>query len=233
MYRCREACRGGMVACATCILVGHWEAPLHRLQVWNPGSRIWEPATLRQLGFIFQEGHQGLPCPNPAPTTTTKLLRTSRGEIEQICRATHQKHLVLAHHLILGPSSPLALLHACLCWDNAGSTMKIDGTDELEPLDGTAEHFFFSGTSKADASKLSVPWPLCVLRETEEEKETCRAKNRETQRRYRERCRERIAHRARRAIVRRNAAAGKETKLRPKTRQYYSDPELLTEEEGE
>ncbi|KAJ7829016.1 hypothetical protein B0H14DRAFT_3465979 [Mycena olivaceomarginata] len=74
MYRCREACRGGMVACATCILVGHWEAPLHRLQVWSPGSRIWEPATLRQLGFIFQEGHQGLPCPNPAPTTTTKLL---------------------------------------------------------------------------------------------------------------------------------------------------------------
>jgi hypothetical protein len=33
MYRCREACRGGMVACATCILVCHWEEPLHRLQV--------------------------------------------------------------------------------------------------------------------------------------------------------------------------------------------------------
>ncbi|KAK6993056.1 hypothetical protein R3P38DRAFT_2801043 [Favolaschia claudopus] len=42
---------------------------------------------------------------------------------------------------------------------------------------------------------------------------------------------ESINHRARRALVRKNAAAGKQTKLRPKARQYYSDPELITDEE--
>ncbi|KAJ7829015.1 hypothetical protein B0H14DRAFT_3465978 [Mycena olivaceomarginata] len=104
--------------------------------------------------------------------------------------------------------------------------MKIDGTGELEPLDGTAKQHLESRRKQTQRSMAALR-----ARETEEEKEMRRAKNRETQRRYRERCRERIAHRARRATVRRNAAAGKETKLRPKTRQYYSDPELLTEEE--
>jgi hypothetical protein len=63
-----------------------WIAPTER-QVWSIDSRVWKPATLHQLGYIFQEGHQGLPCPNPAPMTTTKILRTSHGEIEQVCRA--------------------------------------------------------------------------------------------------------------------------------------------------
>ncbi|KAK6974084.1 hypothetical protein R3P38DRAFT_3239946 [Favolaschia claudopus] len=58
-----------------------------------------------------------------------------------------------------------------------------------------------------------------------------RARHRETQRRYRERCAESINHRARRALVRKNAAAGKQTKARPKARQYYSDPDLITDEE--
>jgi hypothetical protein len=31
--------------------------------------------------------------------------------------------------------------------------------------------------------------------------------------------------------VKRNAAAGKETKLRPKSRQYFSDPDLMTDDE--
>ncbi|KAJ7029963.1 hypothetical protein C8F04DRAFT_1264316 [Mycena alexandri] len=58
-------------------------------------------------------------------------------------------------------------------------------------------------------------------------------RHREAQRRYRERYREQIAHRARRATVQRNAEAGKETKLRPKARQYWSDPDLATDEEDE
>jgi hypothetical protein len=83
---------------------------------------------------------------------------------------------------------------------------------------------------------------------TEEQRE----KHREAQRKYRERYaavthskrwvvttqaryRESIAHRARRAAVKKNAARGKVTKLRPKARQYWSDPELVTsdEEDGE
>ncbi|KAJ7765186.1 hypothetical protein B0H16DRAFT_1454366 [Mycena metata] len=58
-------------------------------------------------------------------------------------------------------------------------------------------------------------------------------RNREAQRRYRERYREQIAHRARRASVRKNAAAGEDTKLRPKARQYWSDPELASSESEE
>jgi hypothetical protein len=47
------------------------------------------------------------------------------------------------------------------------------------------------------------------------------------------RYREQIAHRARRVAVQKNAAAGKETKLRPKARQYFSDPELMSSNEEE
>ncbi|KAJ7888019.1 hypothetical protein B0H13DRAFT_2342113 [Mycena leptocephala] len=61
-----------------------------------------------------------------------------------------------------------------------------------------------------------------------------RQNHREAQRRYRERYREQIAHRARTAARQRNAQAGKETKLRPATRQYWSDPEqALSEEEDD
>ncbi|KAJ7300375.1 hypothetical protein DFH08DRAFT_828513 [Mycena albidolilacea] len=55
-----------------------------------------------------------------------------------------------------------------------------------------------------------------------------RARNREAQARYREKCREWIAHKARVAARKKNAAAGKETKARPKARHYYSCDELLT-----
>ncbi|KAJ7693280.1 hypothetical protein B0H14DRAFT_3531203 [Mycena olivaceomarginata] len=43
--------------------------------------------------------------------------------------------------------------------------------------------------------------------------------------------RESIAHRARHALLKKNAAQGKPTKLRPKARQYDSDPDLITSEE--
>ncbi|KAJ7431149.1 hypothetical protein B0H11DRAFT_1942044 [Mycena galericulata] len=60
-----------------------------------------------------------------------------------------------------------------------------------------------------------------------------RARHREAQARYRERFREEIAHRARRAAVKKNAAAGKETKLRPKARQYWSADELDSDDSEE
>ncbi|KAJ7164845.1 hypothetical protein C8R43DRAFT_1122725 [Mycena crocata] len=60
-----------------------------------------------------------------------------------------------------------------------------------------------------------------------------REKHREAQARYRERFREQIAHRARRAAERKHAAEGKITKRRPKSRQYWSDPELASESEEE
>ncbi|KAJ7773601.1 hypothetical protein DFH07DRAFT_952648 [Mycena maculata] len=60
-----------------------------------------------------------------------------------------------------------------------------------------------------------------------------RQRHQEAQARYRERFREQIAHRARRAAVKKNAAAGKKTTLRPKARQYWSDNDLDTSEDEE
>ncbi|KAJ6579043.1 hypothetical protein DFH09DRAFT_1310406 [Mycena vulgaris] len=65
-------------------------------------------------------------------------------------------------------------------------------------------------------------------RESTEARAARLERHRETQKKYRERFREQIAHRARRAAVQKNAAAGKATNLRPKARQYWSDPELAS-----
>ncbi|KAJ7042313.1 hypothetical protein C8F04DRAFT_1252285 [Mycena alexandri] len=70
-------------------------------------------------------------------------------------------------------------------------------------------------------------------RESHLQKQEREARHREAQRKYREKYREQIAHRARRAAVRKNKAAGKAMKLRPKARQYWSDPELMTDDEEE
>ncbi|KAJ7088017.1 hypothetical protein B0H15DRAFT_949832 [Mycena belliarum] len=67
--------------------------------------------------------------------------------------------------------------------------------------------------------------------ESEVQREARLARHREAQRKYRESSAEQINHRARRATVKKNAAAGRETKLRPKARQYWSDPDLATDEE--
>ncbi|KAF8197289.1 hypothetical protein K438DRAFT_1825058 [Mycena galopus ATCC 62051] len=56
--------------------------------------------------------------------------------------------------------------------------------------------------------------------------ENQRVRHREAQAKYRERCREEISYRGRTAGARQNAAAGRETKARPKARQYWSTDEL-------
>ncbi|KAJ7715051.1 hypothetical protein B0H16DRAFT_1701867 [Mycena metata] len=70
-------------------------------------------------------------------------------------------------------------------------------------------------------------------RESSAQREERLNHHREAQKKYRERFREQIAHRARRAAVKKNESVGKATKLRPKARQYWSDPELITDDEEE
>jgi hypothetical protein len=41
------------------------------VQIWTE-RRYWKPMLLRQLGYVYQQGHDGLPCPNPALMTTTR-----------------------------------------------------------------------------------------------------------------------------------------------------------------
>ncbi|KAJ7787844.1 hypothetical protein B0H14DRAFT_2628986 [Mycena olivaceomarginata] len=96
-----------------------------------------------------------------------------------------------------------------------------------------------AAVSRITAKKRGSEWLACVQpprrssgRNTR--KHSANIVNVTTQAKY---C-ESIAHRARRAAVKKNAVRGKVTKLRPKARQYWSDPELVTsdeedEEEGE
>ncbi|KAJ6449252.1 hypothetical protein C8R47DRAFT_1230728 [Mycena vitilis] len=85
MYRCRNRrCLGGLPACAPCTLVAHEQTPYDRIEMWT--GHLWRWAELRDLGYVYQEGHEGLPCPNPAPTTTSKNIWLSSGMLEHVTR---------------------------------------------------------------------------------------------------------------------------------------------------
>ncbi|KAK7032023.1 CxC2 domain-containing protein [Favolaschia claudopus] len=78
-FRCK-AC-GMFVQCADCVLERHQLSPLHSLEVRVDNSTIHGPDACRQewsgkfwtatslcgLGFVYQLGHGGFPCPRPAP----------------------------------------------------------------------------------------------------------------------------------------------------------------------
>ncbi|KAF8164508.1 hypothetical protein K438DRAFT_2025291 [Mycena galopus ATCC 62051] len=66
----------------------------------------------------------------------------------------------------------------------------------------------------------------CMARLRSQATEDQCVRHREAQAKYREKCREEIAHRTRCAAARWNAAAGRETKAHPKARQYWSADEL-------
>ncbi|KAJ6516890.1 hypothetical protein C8R47DRAFT_1206100 [Mycena vitilis] len=82
-----------------------------------------------------------------------------------------------------------------------------------------------------EAARAQARERMARLRAVQTEEQ--RQKHRDAQKRYRERFGEQIAHRARRAAGQKNLEAGKETKRRPKARQYWSDPELASASEEE
>ncbi|KAF8133491.1 hypothetical protein K438DRAFT_1998157 [Mycena galopus ATCC 62051] len=198
--RWNQHCRGGLSACSVCILVAHEQHPLHTLQAWTDG-RYWKVLSLRSLGYVYQEGHDGEPCPNPALTTTSATVQTTfEPSLDQL-------------------SMPPALQQRCY-------------DEEDRKLRRLATYRKYRRTHLADRrEKTRRAMADLRARETPVEREARRQKNREAQKKYCDKYREQIAHRARRAAVARNAAAGKETKLRPKARHYWSDPELLTDDE--
>ncbi|KAJ7711593.1 hypothetical protein B0H14DRAFT_2645692 [Mycena olivaceomarginata] len=80
----------------------------------------------------------------------------------------------------------------------------------------------FQGTVRNVGLRVASAW-----RASEKMRQEQRTRNREAQGRYREKHREWIAHKARLAVRKKNAAAGKETKAR----HYYSCDELPTDSE--
>ncbi|KAK6977639.1 CxC2 domain-containing protein [Favolaschia claudopus] len=56
------------VQCADCVLERHQLSPLHSLEsVRRWSGKFWTATSLCGLGFVYQLGHGGFPCPRPAP----------------------------------------------------------------------------------------------------------------------------------------------------------------------
>ncbi|KAJ7608827.1 hypothetical protein DFH06DRAFT_1148723 [Mycena polygramma] len=59
-------CCGLEKRCLTCCLLDHATKPLHIVAEWNGRSRGWHKKPLVRLGFVYQLGHGGAPCPSPS-----------------------------------------------------------------------------------------------------------------------------------------------------------------------
>ncbi|KAJ6610580.1 hypothetical protein B0H10DRAFT_1883358 [Mycena sp. CBHHK59/15] len=58
-YRCKDCLGGGQLICCACLLKGHAQLPLHRVQKWT-GS-LFERESLKRLGLRIQLGHWHVP----------------------------------------------------------------------------------------------------------------------------------------------------------------------------
>ena len=84
--KCRDCTNGGLLKCHECIVALHRTLPLHRVEVSSHGlmitnfshlivifsSQKWkenffEKDSLLNLGYRYQLGHSGAPCPCPHP----------------------------------------------------------------------------------------------------------------------------------------------------------------------
>ncbi|KAJ7789965.1 hypothetical protein B0H14DRAFT_3502247 [Mycena olivaceomarginata] len=64
-YRCTE-CHGARMLCRECMVEGHRQRPLCRIEAWN--GRFFERRELRKLGLRVQLGHpDNHPCPRAHP----------------------------------------------------------------------------------------------------------------------------------------------------------------------
>ncbi|KAJ7139369.1 hypothetical protein C8R44DRAFT_604986 [Mycena epipterygia] len=58
LFKCEDC--GQFLQCEACLLSQHERTPLHVIQEWT--GNFWVPATLRELGLVYQLGHGGFPC---------------------------------------------------------------------------------------------------------------------------------------------------------------------------
>ncbi|KAJ7432255.1 hypothetical protein B0H11DRAFT_2260911 [Mycena galericulata] len=87
LYRCHQrGCHHQLPACDVCIRIAHEQSPTHRIEEWVPVEARWKRRTLRDVGYIHQLGHDGLPCPNPSLVITVRLLHLGDGPQELWCR---------------------------------------------------------------------------------------------------------------------------------------------------
>ncbi|KAF9023545.1 hypothetical protein BDZ89DRAFT_955582, partial [Hymenopellis radicata] len=64
LFRCQSC--GDFLECQACCLRRHDRAPVHAIQVWREAT--WQTIFLRDMGLVYQLGHQGARCRVPDPT---------------------------------------------------------------------------------------------------------------------------------------------------------------------
>ncbi|KAJ7858228.1 hypothetical protein B0H14DRAFT_3085090 [Mycena olivaceomarginata] len=67
IFKCRQC--GEFLQCKGCCIAGHAKTPLHFIEEWN--GEFWVDISLRDLGYVYQLGHGGLPCRFPDPRLLT------------------------------------------------------------------------------------------------------------------------------------------------------------------
>ncbi|KAF8229943.1 hypothetical protein L208DRAFT_1284396, partial [Tricholoma matsutake] len=104
IYKCKDCMIGSLLQCHDCLVQGHHDHPLHRIESWN--GLFFSTITLQNLGLCIQLGHGGAPCPCLASRPTDFCVFNTSG-VHRIsinfcdCRANG-----VIHHCT-------QLLHAC------------------------------------------------------------------------------------------------------------------------
>ncbi|KAJ7925370.1 hypothetical protein B0H13DRAFT_2314582 [Mycena leptocephala] len=87
-FRCVD-CLDDIPVCARCILVAHGSKPFHSIEEWQ--GIYWKATTLTAMGYIYQRGHDGRECPNPAEAE--KRILRGRELWVRDCRCEEEPHL--------------------------------------------------------------------------------------------------------------------------------------------
>ncbi|KAJ7448474.1 hypothetical protein B0H11DRAFT_1744214 [Mycena galericulata] len=74
-FRCADC--GEFLQCQECCIDRHKLTPLHFLKEWS--GHFWTSATLRDIGLVYQIGHEGRPCPAPAPAIRNMVVVETNG----------------------------------------------------------------------------------------------------------------------------------------------------------
>ncbi|KAJ7457083.1 hypothetical protein FB451DRAFT_1183591 [Mycena latifolia] len=66
-----DQCGSGLL-CPSCCLEDHAAKPLHTVKRWS--GQFWESKSLRDVGFVYQMGHEGRACANPGYLTSLLVI---------------------------------------------------------------------------------------------------------------------------------------------------------------
>ncbi|KAJ7429980.1 hypothetical protein B0H11DRAFT_1765938 [Mycena galericulata] len=74
-FRCVDC--GEFLQCQRCCITRHQLTPLHLLEEWT--GDFWTSVTLRDIGLVYQLGHEGRRCIAPAPAVRSMVVLDTNG----------------------------------------------------------------------------------------------------------------------------------------------------------